>query len=206
MALKGYTTAQKVKDLIPSTVSTSDATIEGWIEGVEDMIGEMTNRVFIADTNANPRLYDGDNTNTLIIEDAVEITKVEVGVDSYGGNFLEIDETGADKYFTEPANARKKDKPITMIKLNARHFPEGTQNNRITAKWGYSVDVPKDIEFATSVIVVGIVNKYENSEGGDIKSEDIGNYSVSYDTKGGNDWGDFERALDTIKQYKRQYI
>jgi len=206
MALKGYTTVQKVKDLVPEGVDSSDSTIETWIEGVEDMIEQMTNRVFIAEQSSSPRLYDGDNTNTLIIEDAVEVTKVEVGLDSYGGNFLEIDQSGADRYFEQPTNARDKDKPITMIKLNARNFPDGTQNNRITARWGYSDEVPKDIEFATSVIVVGIINKYEKSEGGEVESESIGNYSVSYSSGSGNDWGDFEQAKKTIEKYKRQYI
>jgi hypothetical protein len=201
---KGYTTKAKIENYILNDIDSSyDAQITLWIAGIENIIDKITGRNFIADSAASARVYDGDGEQDLLIDECVALTKVEVGNDSYGSSFSEVGATGADKYFTYPANAALKGVPIHKLTLNARTWPAGRQNNRITAKWGYSVAVPADIEFAATVFVAGILNQHR--QGGDqIKTERIGNYDVTYNTdKEGDSFSDFTRAKEILAAYTK---
>lgn len=203
MAAKGYTTKTKIENYILNDIDSSfDSQIALWIEGIEKIIDKITGRNFIADSSASARLFDGDGTQELLVDDCIAITKVEVGNDDYGNSFTEIASSGADRYFLKPDNYGAKGYPISSILLRARYWPEGVQNNRITGKWGYSAAVPADIEFAATVFVAGILNQHR--QGGDqIKSERIGNYDVTYNTdKEGDAFADFKNALAILDNYK----
>lgn len=204
---KDYTTEAKIENYILQDIDpTYAATITDIIEGVEDTIDNITGRNFKADADATARLFDGDGTKGLLIDDAIEITLVEVGLDSYGGNFITVGNTGSNRYFSEPANHVAKGVPITKLLLHSRHFTTGIQNHRITGKWGYSETPPSGIQFAATVFASGILN--QNRKGGDqVKSERIGNYQVTYNTdQGSNSWADFERALTILDSYKRYHL
>ncbi|RKZ11026.1 hypothetical protein DRQ25_00775 [Candidatus Fermentibacteria bacterium] len=207
MAQKGYTTKEDIENYILSDIDSSfDDQIDEWIEAVENIIDKMTNRNFIADTEATARLFDGDGSEKLIIDEAVEITKVEVGNDDYGASFSEVSASGAGRYFLEPSNFTVRNLPVYMVTLRSQVFVCGKQNQRITAKWGSFVAVPEDISFAATVFVAGILN--QSRQGGDeIKSEKIGNYQVTYNTdKDGNSWADFSRAMAILSVNKRILI
>lgn len=197
--MKGYTSETKVENYILQNIdSTFSSQIEKWIEAAEAYIDNLTGRNFIADSSASARLYDGDDSPELLIDDAVEVTKVEVGQDDYGSSFEEVSASGSDRYFLEPANYSADSVPIMKIVLRARNFPEGHQNNRITAKWGYSASVPADIEFAATVLVAGICNA-QRKDTKEIASEKIGNYSVSYASE--KEKNDFEQAKNILDKY-----
>jgi len=207
MASKGYTTKTKVENYILQDIDSSfDTQIDNWIEGIEKTIEQITGRIFIADAVASARLYDGDGTQELLIDDCISVSKVEVGEDDYGNTFTEIVATGSDRYFLEPVNYSSRGWPISRIILRARTWAEGRQNNRITARWGYSTAVPKDIEFACTVLVAGILNQHR--QGGDeIKSEKIGNYQVTYNTElGDNSFADFKNAMSILESYTKLNI
>lgn len=207
MAKKGYTSKDDIENYLLEDIDVSfDTQIDRWIEGVENMIDKLTGRNFIADALATARVFDGDGTNELLIDDCIQITKVEVGNDSYGGTFTEIAATGAGRYFTEPNNHIVKNVPIFKVVLNSNCFPSGKQNNTITAKWGYSAAVPQDIKFVATVFVCGILN--QTRQGGDqIKSEHIGDYQVTYNTEnGGDSWADFQRAKEILSGYAKLNI
>lgn len=205
--MKGYTTEEKVEayGLIDIDAAFSP-TVDQWIAGVEQMIDRVTGRNFIADAEASARLFNGQGTKDLIIDDAITIETVEVGLDDYGGNFITVGNTGSNRYFTEPANHAALGVPVTRLLLRDRHFTTGIQNHRITARWGYSAAVPADIEFAATVFTFGIANQ-QRQGGSSVKSERIGNYQVTYNSENGRDsWGDFERAMEILDAYKRYYL
>lgn len=207
MAAKGYTDKATIQNLGIITIDVSfDAQIDSWIEGAENIIDLITGRNFKADTVASARLFDGNGSPMLLIDDAVEITLVEVGVDAYGASFETILSTGSGRYFTDPANHTALKVPVTKLTLASRAFLFGKQNQRITAKWGYSVNVPADIKLAATVFALGIAN--QNRQGGsEIKSERIGNYTVTYNSeKGNNSWADFEQAMTILEGYKRYFL
>ncbi len=207
MAQKGYTTKTKIENYLLKTIDASyDTQIARWIEGMEQVIDKMTNRNFIADSIASARVFGGDGTPELMIDECVAITKVEVGNDEFGSSFTEVPASGAGRYFSYPENATLKGVPFYKVSLFGDAFPCGMQNNRITAKWGYSAAVPADIEFVATVFVAGIINQ-QILGGDEIKSEKIGNYQITYNTDNDNDsWADFNKAMDILKSYTRILI
>lgn len=177
--------------------------LDEWIEGVSREIMHITGRQFLADAEASERVFDGDSTPELLIDDCVEITKVERGNDTYGGSFTEVSEGGASGYVALPNNYAARGVPIRKLLYRGGEWGTGEQNQRITAKWGYAAEVPADIKFAATVIVAGILNATRKDQG-EIQSERIGNYSVSYrDEKG---WADLENVKQTLASYKRYRI
>lgn len=207
MEPKGYTTPNQIENYLLTDIATSFLPqVNDWIIGIEEEIEMITGRIFVADTEATARLYDGDGDKLLIIDDAVEVTLVEIGNDGYGASFSEVASSGADRYFLNPSNHTVKGEPITSIELNSRKFLRGKQNQRITAKWGYSVNVPKAIERAATVFVAGIINQH-NQSGDQVKSEKIGDYMVTYNSDKGNDsFSDFEMALKSLDRFKRHRL
>jgi hypothetical protein len=168
-----------------------ESKVQQFINAVTAYIERYTGRKFSVDSSASTRTYDGDGTNEIYIDDAFEITKVEVSY-GFGSDFTEITD-----YYTYPSNT----KPITKIILPYNYFWQGNQNVKVTAKWGYGASVPEDLSFAATVMVAGIINS-SNQHEGEVQSETIGRYSVTYKT-GSNQAHDFSNAKDILKMYKR---
>ena len=182
--MKGYTSIAKLENYLLLTIDTDFyEQIQNWIEQAESHIDRYTGRNFIADAVASEKVYDGDNSDTLLIDEAVEVTKVEV------------DDVEKTTYYQYPANALPKRK----IRLSDDVFARGMQNVSVTAKWGYSVACPADISFAAMVLVAGIINNSNND--GDVQSEKIGNYQVSYSSKGMDDFAKAGEILNSYKKY-----
>lgn len=207
MAAKGYTDEAAIENFMLKDIDASFASqIDEYIEGVENTIDLITGRNFIADDTATARYYDGDGSSKLLLDDCVEITAVEIGADGYGGTFRTMAATGANRYFTEPANHTAHGVPITALVLNSDIFLAGRQNQKITAKWGYSVAVPADIKRAATVFVAGILN-HNAPSANTIKSKRIGDYQVTYNTDNGGDaFADFDAAIATLDAYKRYHL
>jgi hypothetical protein len=201
MAAKGYTTKEKVSEYLNKTISI---TLEDVILAVEKFIDNFTDRNFKAATTASARVYDGNGNQNLSIDDCVEVTLVEQGSNVYGDAFSTIPNTGADRYYTMPANNEADGVPINMLHLRNRYWTVGFQNHRITAKWGYSINVPDDIELAATILAGAIHESGKNGSAGGIKSEKIGEYSVSF--KNEQEIADFNKVIQILEKYKRYRI
>ena len=187
---KGYTTIPQIQNYLLHTIKDYfKPQVEEWIAIMERFVEQETSRVFIADTIASEKKYDGDGKIQLFLDECVEISK------------LTIDDTeiSSDDYLLYPTN----ELPKTRIKLKddaGLIFNEGEQNVKVEGKWGYSVECPPDISFATMILVVGIIN-FSGEMEGEIKSEKIGDYSVAYKDKTSQQ--DFERAKAILLRYKK---
>ena len=187
--MKGYTTEAKVENyLLIDIDSWFSSQITGWIEVVEKFIDNFTNRNFKADAAASEKLYDGDGSNSLLIDDCVEITKLEIDEEE----LKEVDE----EFYSYPANDECKDE----IQLPSAVFTEGYQNVAITAKWGFSVAVPADIDFAATVLLAGIINQSLPHEG-EVQSMAVGSFQVSYKTE--QQQSDYDKAMKILESYKK---
>ena len=186
-----YTDETSIKNYLLTDIDPSfDAQIVDWITSISAHIEQYTNRIFIADSAASTRLYEGQRSNKLIIDDCVAVTLVEKG-DTYGETFASILTTD---FQILPYNSL----PINAIGLKRQIWDRGV--HRITAKWGYSVACPADIKYAATVLVAGIVNTQVRT-GTAKKSERIGNYTVTYaDDKG---VADYAGACSILDQYRR---
>lgn len=197
---KNYTNQELVEQFIGEEVNDS---LQEIIVAVQKYIENYTGRNFKADCTASARLYDGNNSQHLSIDDCIEITKVEVGNDSYGDSFTEIGTTGSDRYYTLPANNEADEVPINKLFLRSRVFTYGIQNIRITAKWGWSEEVPEDISWVATFLSASIYRTGIQGSFAGVKSERIGEYNVTFggDTEGQSDYDKAKVILDTYKKY-----
>ena len=198
--MKGYTSRAKIENFLLITVDESfHDQVDEVIGDVEQLIDTHTGRNFIADAEASARLFNGNNTNELELDDCVAIESVELGSDEYGTSFSET--TG---YVLLPANAIAKGQPIKAIHLKTEFFERGIQNQRITAKWGYSAACPGDISMAATILAAHIWKFGRGGVTGGIAQEKIGNYSVIY--KDEKDKSDYETAMAILDKYQRYYL
>jgi len=188
MANKDYTTRQEVENYLLITIDASFYTqIDNWIADIERFIDRMTGRNFKADSVETERVYDGNGTIELLVDDFTTISKLKID---------DVEVLAAD-YYVYPANSERK----YRLRLISDYFTSGHQNITVTAKWGYSAAVPEDVKMAATVLVAGIINFSNNAEG-EVKTMSIGRYSVTYKDK--TEWMDYDRALDILKGYRKQ--
>src|ERR1043165_1410928 len=180
------TTIEKIENyLLISIDEAYQPVIEEYIDAVTAYIERYTGRVFTPideETEATERVYSGDDSDELYIDDAVEVTEVKIGDEV-------LDTTD---YYLYPSNRL----PKTRIILPYRIFTTGNQNVTVTAKWGYGEDIPADLSFAATVMVAGIINS-QNTDEKDIQSETIGRYSITY-RSGSTQQHDFSNAKEIL--------
>lgn len=196
---KGYTDIEAIESyLLIDIAQYFEPKVNEWIAEVEKYIDRVTNRSsFIADSVATERYYDGDNTRELFIDDAVEVTEISIGTDENATVFEPTDER--DEYLLYPANALVDKKPYNSIKLTSGIFERGDQNIKVTAKWGYSVEVPADVKLVATILVSDIIEESMSAEG-EVQSMSIGRYSVTYKTE--ERWGSIPQVKELIETYR----
>ncbi len=193
--MKGYCSVVEVENYALTEVDpTFETQIQQWIEFSESIIDRETGRNFIADDSASDRLYDGNSLNALLVDDFVDIVSITIN-DNYGELVKALT---TDDFVVSPYNSLPKRKIILKPAI-VESFVKGTANITVNAKWGYSVEVPDQIKFAAIVFTAGIMN-FGNDAPGEIKSETIGDYSVTY--KDDNGWNDYKKACDILNTLK----
>lgn len=196
MANKGYTSRLQIENYMLITIDPSFYDqVDEWIGEVEDYIDTETDRSFVADDTASARLFDGDGSHDILIDECTSVTQVKIGDDV-------IDPS---QYLLYPANAQTKSPkvPYTRIKLRDNTFLHGNQNISISGTWGYADEVPKAIARAATVFVAGIIDYAWNNEG-KVSSETIGRYSVTYSTDESKN--DFDAAKTSLESFTKQTL
>lgn len=188
------TTKARIEKYLLTTIDASfDDQITEWIAAVEEYMNQETRRQLVADEEETTRKYDGIGKYDLMIDDFLTISEVRT--------FSNIDDVvGTDitaKMYYYPANSTPKWRIECTEKLL-----KGKQNIRVTGRYGaYDADsVPADLVNAATILVAGIVN-YSNQSEGEIKSESIGRYTVTYVTE--KQSSDYENAMASLKHHKR---
>ena len=185
----------KAKKILLETERVLERTIQFYGEQYsETMIDDFTGRYFIADTTASIRIYDGDGTHVLLIDDCVELEKIELGDPN-----ATKEELNSDFYHIYPYN----ETPKTRVYYDGI-FSRIRAGVDVTAKWGYSVEVPADTKLASTILVSLIIEEAHQSEG-ETESESIGNYSITYRKTEANK-SKVDRAIGIINRYKKIVI
>jgi len=195
MSVKNYTSKDRIEALMLISIATSwQDYFDIFLEYAENYIDSYTGRNFLADTEASAKVFDGNGEKEMIIGDFVELGSITITNSSGTETVLT-----SDQYYLYPANSTPKtriviDEDLTQV------FTKGQQNISISAKWGYSTTVPKEIEFAATIILSGIINfAYEHNS--EVQSEGIGEYNVTYNRK--EDWVKYQRAIEILDKYKK---
>jgi len=199
--MKEYTTKTKIETFLCESV---DGTLADIMLSVEDYIDGYTGRNFKADTTASARKYSGNGSQELSIDECVQITKVELGNNEYGDTFTEITASGTNGYYLWPENYASEVVPVRGIHLRGRYWTAGWANHQITAKWGYSAAVPSAISQAATILAACIYRHGAGGGIGGVKSEKIGDYSVSFSGENGAALeAEFARAKALMDKYKK---
>jgi hypothetical protein len=193
--MKGYTSIANIQNYLLTNIDLAfQPKVEKWIESVEAYIDNQTGRNFVADTVASIRSYDGNGLQELLIDDCIEITKLEIKTTD--GDVILDDLVAGTDYFLEPSN----ELPKQSIRLYGYRFNKGIQNIKVTAKWGYSEEAPADIEHSATVLAANIID-FSNQSDGEIQTLNVGSYSVSFRDPAKRD--DFERVPEVLDAYKK---
>lgn len=189
--MKQYTSKDRVEALMLIKIKPEwQEYFDIFLESAENYIDTFTGRNFVADTEFSEKVYDGDGSREIIIDDCVLIEKITID----GGTVLNPDDI-----LTYPANQTPKMRVVIPKEINS-YFSRGNQNIKVSAKWGYSVSVPKEIEFAATVIVAGMIN-YAYEHNSEVQAESIDDYNVTYNRK--EDWVKYERVKEILEKYKK---
>ena len=195
--MRGYTNQSTIENYMLKSIDNSfQLQLEAWIESIEKLIEQTTGRIFIADTVASERIYNGQGGvkqkfDEFVVdsEDNPEII-IKLGEDEPRVTIEQGD------YRIYPTNQENKN----TIELKNASFDRGHQNVRITAKWGAYKEVPADIKLAATILVAGIINN-SSPDKGMVRSESLGAYTISYANEKG--WADYTNAMSIILSHKR---
>lgn len=172
-----YTNKARIQNYLMITIDASFATqISEWIDAIEVWINNYCGREFETES-ATYKLYDGNGTRELLIDDLLTLTKIET-LDEDGDVDDTIDSTN--EYYLYPANRTPKYK-IRINSFNApiAVFPRGHQNIKVTGTFGHSVTVPEAIRLVTTKLVAAIIRESQTDVTGELGSQRLGEYSVN---------------------------
>lgn len=171
-----YTTVEKVKKYLNVTVEDAyTPQIEQWVTAMSMFIDTYCNRV-IAREEATTRTFKGNGGNVLIIDECNGINTVSLA-----------------GYTALPRN-----REYVQALQYERNVAEEVSVNAVFAM---ATEAPEPIQFATTVLVAGIVNT-TRSGGDNIATEKIGGqYQVTY--RNASERADFKQAMTILDGYKR---
>ena len=192
-----YTTAAAVRGQINKTSAADDAILTALISAAERTINRFCNRPdgFEADAAASARIYAGSGKPYQFIDECVVVSDVAVKnsatSDTYtawgSGDYIEcsgdprspnfndlpynlllVDATGDESIFTSGKfTTRGGFRPATDVH-------RGVPTVQVTARWGFSADVPDDIAEACIMQVARWYKRLQGSMGDALASAELG--------------------------------
>lgn len=175
-----YTTKQAVENYIEQQISNDFTTqLEAYISAMSEYCDQLAGYPIYRDTETT-HLYDGNGRQDMVIGPVHSITEVKVN----------------DEVVTPlqvPYNSDIK----TQLKGS---FPHGQANVEVTGKYSLTKTLPEQVTHACTVFV-GILLKQVKDQRGGVKSEKIGEYSVTFMSD--QERLDYQQAKETIKAYRR---
>ncbi len=191
------TTKTKIENYLMMEINNNFNTqIDRWIEAVTAYIERYTGRVFEASAADTNKFYDGNHKGELPIDDIVSITSV-ITLDDAGNTDETLTEGLGSDYVTYPLNQTAKNSLKLLSTGKIATWPLGKRNIKITGKFGFAASgsVPADIELIATKLVAAVVQK--GLRGGEISSERLGDYSVSFIEEQAEEMG----IKDTLDKY-----
>lgn len=178
-----YTDKTAIQNYLLRTIDASfDTQLTAWITAMSRFMDTYCNCTLV-ETTPSVRLYDGTGDHELKIDDVYSITAVSV------------DSVVLTPYFY-PANTSRK----YVLSFDSDTFTAGRQNVSVAGIFGRFNALPEDIKYACTVLVAGIVNQ-SNKQTDGIKSEKIGEYTVTY--KDEKERADYARAMVILDSYRK---
>lgn len=177
-----YTTKIAVQNYLQQQIDANFGTqLTAYIAAMSEYCDQLAGYPIYRDEETT-RLYDGCGGDTQLIDPVHTITEVKVGDEV----------TTALKV---PYNSDTK----TGLKLAANRFPSGPANVSVTGIHSLKKELPAQVTHACTIFVAILLNQVKDQRG-DVKSEKIGDYSVSFMTE--QERIDYNQAVEIIKAYR----
>lgn len=178
-----YTDQTSVENYLLTSIDVAFASqLADWIDAMSRHMDQYCGRVLVNNTPTT-RVYDGTGVGELVIDDVNIISAVTIdGV--------------AITPLAYPANSACK----RVLRLDGDIFTAGMQNVSVTGTFARFTVLPADLKFACTVLVAGIVNQ-SNKQTDGVKSETVGEYSVTYKTD--QERADYVRAMRILDTYRK---
>jgi hypothetical protein len=192
MAVVPYalTTLARAKLLLGITDTSKDALLEALINAVTDFIETFCGRRFKEPTNDFVEIVDGSGGKNISVRNypITYFAKLERRLSD--NTFENVDAT---TFYRDDANG-------LIIFFGNINTDRGVANYRATYKGGFST-IPNDLNLACVQLVVREFNQRQGA--GDIKSERLGDYNVTY-RAGAQESDTF--IDETLSRYKKPRI
>jgi hypothetical protein len=154
-----------------------DSSFSVWIASIIDMVGAYIDQYcgtsFATEQTATVKYYDSFGTDELFIDPLISISSIVI-LDIYGNEEITL---STNDYFTYPLN----DPTSYSLKLrpgaSIGRFPDRVNAIKVTGTFGFTT-VPSPVKLAAIKLTAKIIN--EGLRGGQVGSETLGSYTVSY--------------------------
>ncbi len=157
-----YTEKNAVQTYLLTNIDvTFDTQLSEWIRAMSQYIDEQVGYPVFTDEETT-RLYDGNGELRQLISPVHTITEVTL-----------------DDEVITPVKAPYNNPVKRELIFSDSYFTQGTANLAVTGIHSLKAELPDVIKTACTILVAGIVNQSNNQTEG-VKSEKIGNYSVTY--------------------------
>ncbi len=170
-----YATVAEVKtslsDAMPSSETQYDSLLAALVTRASRYVDALTGRGLdaYAAPAASTRLYDGKNKPQLLIDEAAELTLVEVSDDGATWSAWNSNDWYVMPYSTPP---------FWAIAANAMggygYFAKGVRNVRVTGRWGYSLTPPDTVKQCTIIQTVRWFKRGQSAFGDAFANADLG--------------------------------
>lgn len=157
-----YTDKETVQKYLLTNIDDAfDAQLAEWIRAMSQYIDDQVGYPVFTDEETT-RLYDGNEQRCQLINPVHTITEITL-----------------DDEVIAPTQAPYNNPVKRELILAGRYFTQGIANLAVTGVHSLKAELPDVIKTACTILVAGIVNQSNNQTEG-VKSEKIGNYSVTY--------------------------
>ena len=173
-----YTNQTKVEAYLGYALTVSQAAqLSSWITAAQEYIENYTGQKFEAE--ATTKYYDSKGGTEMLIDSFQSITELSI-LDTDGNVDETLTEGQSSDFITYPYNETIKYKIVLTVGSSLGAFPVGKRLVKVVATFGVGSTVPKQIELVTAMLVAGIIRAANAKSGGEVRSESLGDYSVSY--------------------------
>lgn len=163
-----YTTITNVKNQIEKSGSELDTVIAGFIDVASRAVDSYCNRSnFLADTTATAKIFTGRGEPYITIPDCVEISSVAVKASRTEDTYTAWTSSDWIAASGQPDDPNWNDTPYNLLIIDPNgdyvQFTEGryavprgvgVPTVQVTAKWGYSISPPAQIQQVVEMQVV----------------------------------------------------
>ncbi len=176
-----YTTETKIENYMMIDIDSSlSSQVSDWISAATLYIDSYTGKKDGFESASEERSFDGSGKRIQRIDDFTSLTTIQILEFNSEDVELNLTEGWNNDFISLPHNDVPQYELLMSPNSNIGFWSAGQRRIKITGIWGHSTSVPSDIELSATMLVAKVIEK--GQRGGNISSERLGDYSVTFTT------------------------